>query len=599
MPAATFEASTPAFAQTKPCRVSAITRSPRRATTRRSRGRRRGAGRSPATTRPSAFDTTFCVTTTTSPSRERAPRSASASERRQVVAGSRPRGGPGRARPRGSRQQLRAPRGRRASAPRVVGHDRVGHARSGCPSASTRRPSPASTSSITHADEQAAVVRRRRRPRETSTPAAGISRSAMPRDRGAADDRRDPDDGVAPRGHRVADARAPRGSGRSRRPGSTGRRPPRRPRRSRRGRPAPARARSGALVPDALHLVGRPPPHPVLLEVEVERLARRFVDARRSASVTGSSVTGRMRRRTPNRARDRGRDLGQRSRPRPAARVRIQVRGQVEVAEPEPGVLGAERAELLGRAERLVAAAPSALPVERAAQPVGDGVEVGRHVQPVDVDVVGDVHDDGEVLAGHHAASPRRNFPAPTPPASATTFMIGDRVVGSPRDGRGRRHDAPRRPRRALARAEHGKALSRRRGRPRCLAPAATTSTSCMRVAARLRDLGWGDTVTYSRKVFVPLTMLCRDHCHYCTFAKPPAKLDAPFLTPDEVVAIAEAGARARAARRRCSRWATAPRTATPRRASGSPSAATPSTLDYVRAVADPRRSSRPGCCRT
>src|SRR5207302_1267750 len=40
------------------------------------------------------------------------------------------------------------------------------------------------------------------------------------------------------------------------------------------------------------------------------------------------------------------------------------------------------------------------------------------------------------------------------------------------------------------------------------------------------------------------LTMLCRDHCHYCTFAKPPAKLDRPFLTPEEVVAIAEAGRR-------------------------------------------------------
>ena len=65
-------------------------------------------------------------------------------------------------------------------------------------------------------------------------------------------------------------------------------------------------------------------------------------------------------------------------------------------------------------------------------------------------------------------------------------------------------------------------------------------------VAARLRDLGAGERVTYSRKVFVPLTMLCRDHCHYCTFAKPPAKLDAPFLAPEEVIAIARAG-RARA----------------------------------------------------
>ena len=63
-----------------------------------------------------------------------------------------------------------------------------------------------------------------------------------------------------------------------------------------------------------------------------------------------------------------------------------------------------------------------------------------------------------------------------------------------------------------------------------------------MALASHLRELGHGGAVTYSRKVFVPLTMLCRDHCHYCTFAKPPAKLDAPFLSPEEVVAIAEAG---------------------------------------------------------
>jgi FO synthase len=65
-----------------------------------------------------------------------------------------------------------------------------------------------------------------------------------------------------------------------------------------------------------------------------------------------------------------------------------------------------------------------------------------------------------------------------------------------------------------------------------------------MAVASHLRELGHGTTVTYSRKVFLPLTMLCRDHCHYCTFAKPPAKLDRPYLTPEEVVAIAEAGRR-------------------------------------------------------
>jgi FO synthase len=63
-------------------------------------------------------------------------------------------------------------------------------------------------------------------------------------------------------------------------------------------------------------------------------------------------------------------------------------------------------------------------------------------------------------------------------------------------------------------------------------------------LASRLRDLGHGDTVTYSRKVFIPLTMLCRDHCHYCTFAKPPARLESPFLSPEQVIAIADAGRR-------------------------------------------------------
>jgi FO synthase len=63
-----------------------------------------------------------------------------------------------------------------------------------------------------------------------------------------------------------------------------------------------------------------------------------------------------------------------------------------------------------------------------------------------------------------------------------------------------------------------------------------------MSIAARLRDLGAGAVVTYSPKVFIPLTMLCRDRCHYCTFAKAPAKLTSPFLSPDEVVAIAQAG---------------------------------------------------------
>jgi 2-iminoacetate synthase ThiH len=60
-----------------------------------------------------------------------------------------------------------------------------------------------------------------------------------------------------------------------------------------------------------------------------------------------------------------------------------------------------------------------------------------------------------------------------------------------------------------------------------------------------VRDDAHGRRITYSPKVFIPLTMLCRDRCGYCTFAQPPARLDAPYLTPEQVLAIAEAGAEA------------------------------------------------------
>lgn len=59
--------------------------------------------------------------------------------------------------------------------------------------------------------------------------------------------------------------------------------------------------------------------------------------------------------------------------------------------------------------------------------------------------------------------------------------------------------------------------------------------------AARLRDEGRGRTVTYSRKVFIPVTTLCRDTCTYCTFVKPPGA-GGEYLTPDDVLAIARAG---------------------------------------------------------
>jgi FO synthase len=62
-------------------------------------------------------------------------------------------------------------------------------------------------------------------------------------------------------------------------------------------------------------------------------------------------------------------------------------------------------------------------------------------------------------------------------------------------------------------------------------------------IAAAVRDRGFGNGVTYSRKVFIPLTHLCRDVCHYCTFAQVPRKLKAPYLTVDEVLDIARRGA--------------------------------------------------------
>lgn len=63
--------------------------------------------------------------------------------------------------------------------------------------------------------------------------------------------------------------------------------------------------------------------------------------------------------------------------------------------------------------------------------------------------------------------------------------------------------------------------------------------------ARALRDLGHGPLITYSRKVFIPLTQLCRDVCAYCTFARPPRHGERCYLSRDEVLAIARAGAAA------------------------------------------------------
>src|SRR5262249_40700443 len=63
--------------------------------------------------------------------------------------------------------------------------------------------------------------------------------------------------------------------------------------------------------------------------------------------------------------------------------------------------------------------------------------------------------------------------------------------------------------------------------------------------AAERRDRAHGSIVSSSRKVFIPLTQLCRDSCHYCTFAHPPRAGHRAYLSAEEVLAIAQAGAEA------------------------------------------------------
>ncbi|HXU23563.1 MAG TPA: radical SAM protein, partial [Tepidiformaceae bacterium] len=74
---------------------------------------------------------------------------------------------------------------------------------------------------------------------------------------------------------------------------------------------------------------------------------------------------------------------------------------------------------------------------------------------------------------------------------------------------------------------------------------AETDLAALLATASTLRDRGHRNVVSYSRKVFIPLTQLCRDVCHYCTFAHPPRPGQRAYLTPDEVLEIARAGAAA------------------------------------------------------
>src|SRR4051795_9150795 len=101
--------------------------------------------------------------------------------------------------------------------------------------------------------------------------------------------------------------------------------------------------------------------------------------------------------------------------------------------------------------------------------------------------------------------------------------------------------------RRALARARDGKPLDAAEATVLLHARGEDLDT-LLGYAGRTRDAGLEaagrpGVITYSRKVFIPLTRLCRDRCGYCTFATVPGRLDAPYLSPDEVLEIARQGA--------------------------------------------------------
>ena len=101
--------------------------------------------------------------------------------------------------------------------------------------------------------------------------------------------------------------------------------------------------------------------------------------------------------------------------------------------------------------------------------------------------------------------------------------------------------------RRVLARARDGKPLDRAEAEIALHARGEQLS-ALIGHAGRVRDAGLAaagrpGVITYSRKVFIPLTRLCRDRCGYCTFATVPGKLAAPYLSPDEVLDIARGGA--------------------------------------------------------
>ena len=94
----------------------------------------------------------------------------------------------------------------------------------------------------------------------------------------------------------------------------------------------------------------------------------------------------------------------------------------------------------------------------------------------------------------------------------------------------------------ALARAGDGRQLGHEEA---LLLAEHPDLTSLLQTASAIRDRAKGRTISFSKKVFIPLTRLCRDYCGYCTFRRDPGEEGGRFLSSEEVLAIAEAGRRA------------------------------------------------------
>jgi FO synthase len=137
--------------------------------------------------------------------------------------------------------------------------------------------------------------------------------------------------------------------------------------------------------------------------------------------------------------------------------------------------------------------------------------------------------DNGEVKTTQEGSEPRE----------ATETREGSATVGTSPTASAMR--------RTLARARDGKSLDRDEATI-LLQARGEDLTTLLSYAGRTRDAGLvaanrPNVITYSRKVFIPLTRLCRDRCGYCTFATVPHRLHSLYLEPDEVLAIAREGA--------------------------------------------------------